>query len=102
MNLGYMRVESSTDAGTITATIYYDATVDPSGPQPLINGPRGYCLDVSNSGPSRRVITTLPNGTTRNVLVGQGDPVTNRSLTKAQMNAAGYINRSDVLGFTIQ
>lgn len=92
--------------GDVVVRVYYDNTVPVDQPQPLINGPRGWCLDLTNlTGTNRTVTMTLPNGTERQVTVGQGDPVTGgpvtgRSRTAAQMNALGFVNRSDVAGFT--
>lgn len=102
LNLGYIQVESSNDAGTITARIYYDSTVDPSQPQPLINGPRGYCMDLTNTGATRKIKYTLPNGTTNTVNVPSGDPVKSRSLTASQLASQGYNFRSDVAGFSVE
>lgn len=102
MNLGYMQLEVAYPTGAITARIYYDSTVPETSPQPLINGPRGYCLDLTNTtGANRKVEVTAPNGTTQTITVGQGDPVKARSLTAAQMNAAGFTTRTDAGGFTI-
>lgn len=97
LNTGYIQNEVSYTTGVVRAIIYYDPAT-----QVLIDGPRGYCLDLTNtSGSNRRVDFTLPTGATQSSLVGQGDPVKQRSLTVAQINALGYFNRSDVSGFTI-
>lgn len=102
MNLGYMQVESATDAGTITARIYYDSTVPAAQPQPLIDGPRGYCLDVTNTGPTRTLSYALPDGTSgTSAPVGTGNPVGNRSLRAAQLASAGFRYRPDAAGFSI-
>lgn len=100
INSGY--IEGYND--NVTVRIYYDAAA--SAPQPLINGPRGWCLDLTNtSGRNRRCVFTLPNGTEREVTIGQGDPVTTgptagRSRTVAQVNALGFFTREDVAGFS--
>lgn len=101
INTGY--IEMTAESGTIVVRIYYDATIAPTSPQPLINGPRGYCLDLTNtSGKSQRLQFTLPDTTIRTVTVGQGDPVANRSLTAAELNGLGYVYRTDVNGFSIE
>ena len=104
LNAGY--IEGAVDG--VVARIYYDATFVPVGPdQPLINGPRGFCLDLTNtSGRPTRVTFSLPNGSTQTVNVGQGDPVTTgpaggRSRTLAQAQALGFMTRGDVAGFSI-
>lgn len=105
MNLGYMQVEATpaNGVGVVRATIYYDSTVDPDvSPQPLINGPRGYALDVTNTtGVTCRVQVTAPVQGELVLSVGQGDPVVNRSRTAAQMKSLGYTNRDDCAGFQI-
>ena len=102
LNTGYISVESSNDDGTITARIYYDSTVDPSQPQPLINGPKGYCLELINTGVTRKVKYTLPSGVVNSLNVPTGNPVRNRSLTATQLASQGYQFRSDVIGLTIE
>lgn len=83
--------------------IYYDETFDPPGDnQPLKNGPRGLCLDMTNT--TGRNVKLTVNGVAANPLtiqVGQGDPVTTgpasgRSRTAAQMAALGFTNRGSV------
>lgn len=92
--------------GAVVIRVYYDNTVPPDQPQALINGPRGWCLDLTNlTGVNRTVTMTLPSGTERQVTVGQGDPVISgptvgRSRTAAQMNSLGFVNRSDIAGFS--
>lgn len=94
--------------GLIEATVdnvvlrcYYDHTA-PLGAQPLINGPRGFCLDLTNpTGRTTRVAVRLPGGTTTTIAIGSGDPVTGgppsgRSRTAAQMASLGFLTRDDV------
>lgn len=94
--------------GLIEATVddvvlrcYYDATA-PLGAQPLINGPRGWCLDLTNpTGRTIRVGVNLPDGTGQTISIGSGDPVTGgppsgRSRTAAQMASLGFLTRDDV------
>lgn len=103
LNLGYIRMEAvpANGIGAIVVMVYYDETAPFPG-QPLKNGPRGYCLDVSNTtGKRTRVDVDIPGGGSREFLIGQGDPVTNRSLTKAQVNALGYNTREDMAGLQI-
>jgi hypothetical protein len=106
INNGRIEMTKTTDEGELLIFVYYDATVDPSLPQPLIDGPRGLCLDVTNTtGTQQRCSFTFrnPDGTVGNVLAlafGQGDPVltgpsSGRSRTAVEMAAAGYRFRSD-------
>jgi hypothetical protein len=98
-------IEGTAASGALVVRIYYDTTFTPVGPtQPLINGPRGFCLDVTNtSGATQQVTITGPTNTiTANV--GQGDPVTTgnaRSRTAAQMAALGFTTRGDVQDFQV-
>lgn len=94
-------VRSTTDrnGNTVTLLCYYDGDPTPYDPpnQALVNGPRGYCLDISN--PSGRNCQITINGQTINV--GQGDPVTTgpqngRSKTAAEMAALGFTRRSQI------
>lgn len=102
INVGYIE---GTINGSLVVRVYYDATAAPVGPtQPLINGPRGYCLDVTNtSGRNQRV--QISNGAqTITANVGQGDPVTTgnaRSRTAAQMASLGFSTRGDVQDLSI-
>lgn len=103
MNAGY--IEASNDG--VMVRIYYDATAPVGKLQPLINGPRGWCLDMTNTaGRLIQVVFTLPNGTKLAVNVGQGDPViggppAGRSRTAAQMVTLGFTTRGDVAGLSI-
>lgn len=102
INIGY--IEGYND--DVTVRIYYDNTVEATEPQPLIDGPRGFCVDLTNlSGRNRKCVFTLPDGTEREINIGQGDPVTTgpqsgRSRTVAQVNTMGFFLRSDVAGFS--
>lgn len=102
VNSGFIQMSNE----LVTVMIYYDATA-PIGNQPLINGPRGFCLDMTNlSGHNARISFTDANGIITPVTVGQGDPVTGgpvagRSRTAAQVNALGYNLRTDIHGLTL-
>ena len=47
LNLGY--IEGACADGDVIVRVYYDSTQPASPDQPLINGPRGWCLDVTNT-----------------------------------------------------
>jgi hypothetical protein len=103
INNGYIE---GTKNGSLVVRIYYDANATPVGPtQPLVNGPRGFCLDVTNtSGSNQRVSISNGTGQTITANVGQGDPVTTgnaRSRTAAQMATLGFSTRGDVQDFQI-
>lgn len=103
INVGY--IEGTVD-GTLVVRIYYDAAATPvGGTQPLINGPRGFCLDVTNtSGRNQRVQIGNGGGQVVTANVGQGNPVTTgnaRSRTAAQMATLGFSTRGDVQDFSI-
>jgi hypothetical protein len=81
----------------VTLRVYYDNSGPASRSQPLVNGPRGFCLDITNL--SGRNCQVTVNGTTVNV--GQGDPVTTgpaggRSRTAAQLSALGITTRGQI------
>lgn len=102
INIGY--IEATVD--DVAVRIYYDATVLPAGDtQPLIDGPRGYCLDITNpAGRNRGVEITLPGGAVRTITIGVGDPVTSgagRSRTAAALATWGYTTRGDVAGLKL-
>jgi hypothetical protein len=85
----------------LVVRFHYDPAVLPAGPnQPLINGPRGFCLDVTNvTGRRARVIVSGLTGNPLNVVIAQGDPVTSgpsRSRTAAQMAQLGFTTRGSV------
>lgn len=99
LNVGYIQL----GGGGVVVRIYYDQNFSPVGPdQPLINGPRGYCLDMTNLTGERAKLAV--NGVTSNpltVTVGQGDPVVSgpaagRSRTVAQMASLGFTTRGNV------
>lgn len=91
--------------GDVTALIYYDKswlgdpTHDPKQ-APLVDGPRGYCLDLINPYAKNAQVTVnklATDGTTVlksiTVDIAQGDPVITgkgRSLTLAEMQKAGF------------
>lgn len=93
--------------GTFVVRIYYDATQPAGDDQPLINGPRGFCLDITNtSGSNKRVTVSGLTDTPQTFNVGQGDPVNSgpangRSRTAAQLAALGFTNRGSVGNFQI-
>jgi hypothetical protein len=101
LNIGY--IENSYDDGDVVIRVYYDTTYTPVGDdQPLVNGPRGYCLDVWNlSGRSARLRFTGRNGGSRNVTIPQGNPVTSRCATAATLATVGVLTRGDVQDFQI-
>lgn len=91
LNVSYIEVSS----GGVTARVYYDATLPADLTQPLVNGPRGYCLDVAN--PSGGTVRLTVAGLS--VTVGKGDPVASgqgRSRTAAQMATLGYATRGSI------
>lgn len=100
-------VEGVVESGAIVVRIYYDATLPIDQPQPLVDGPRGFCFDVTNtSGKVAKVGLTLPDGAVTALRIGQGDPVTSgpvsgRSRTAAQLALLGYRTRADVAGFSL-
>jgi hypothetical protein len=106
INLGYKEnvCQDPGTPGEVRIRVYYDAEFTPVGPdQPLINGPRGFCLDCTNT-LGRQVTVQVSNqaGTrVRDVRVGQGDPVANRCLTLDQMIQLGMATRGEVRDFTI-
>jgi hypothetical protein len=103
INVGY--IEGTAASGGLVVRIYYDQNVTPVGPtQPLINGPRGWCLDVTNTSGANQRVSISNGGQTITANVGQGDPVTTgnaRSRTAAQMAALGFNTRGDVQDFQI-
>lgn len=105
LNVGY--IELGGDG--VVARVYYDSTFTPAGPdQPLINGPRGWCLDLTNTSGGNVKLTV--NGLTGNpqvINVGQGDPVTTgpasgRSRTAAQLASFGFTTRGNVGQISIE
>ena len=105
INIGY--IEGTCADGDVVVRIYYDAT-QPAGPdQPLINGPRGYCLDITNvSGRLAKLRVEGLSGQPLAVKVQQGNPVTTgppagRSRTAAQVAALGFTTRGSVGNFQL-
>ena len=104
LNIGYTEL----GGGGVTARIYYDTTFTPIGEdQPLINGPRGYCLDLTNAtGKNAKVTIDGLTGQPVTVNIGQGDPVTTgpasgRSRTAAEIATFGFTTRGNVGTITI-
>lgn len=97
LNIGYMEV----GGGGVSVRVYYDTAFTPVGDnQPLVNGPRGWCLDVTNTTGSNVQVAVRNKGVDLlTATVGQGDPVTTgngRSRTAAQLAALGVTKRGDV------
>jgi hypothetical protein len=98
MNLGYIEL----GGGGVTIRIHYDNSVPASPSQPLVDGPRGYCLDMANtSGRNVRLAVNGLRGAPLEITVGQGDPVaagpaSGRSRTAAQMATLGFTTRGNV------
>lgn len=98
INSGYIEGTN----GDVSVRVYYDSTANG---QPLVDGPRGYCLDMTNvSGKTVTVTLVQPDGSPVSVNVGSGDPVSGgppsgRSRTAAQVNVLGFFTRGDVSGF---
>lgn len=102
LNVGYVEL----GGGGAVIRIYYDTAFQPVGPnQPLINGPRGYCLDVTNTtGRQVHLVISGVKDTPLDVLVDQGNPVTTgpgQSRTAAAMSAAGFTTRGSLGQVTI-
>lgn len=103
LNLGY--IEGTVAGGDVAVRVYYDAT-QPAGPsQPLINGARGFCLDVTNiTGRRARVTVDGLDLQRTEFSVAQGNPVTagvSRSRTRAQVSQLGWTTRGDVANFAL-
>lgn len=105
LNLGY--IEGVCADGDVVVRIYYDST-QPAGPdQQLIDGPRGWCLDITNKSGRKAALTVTGVGANPITLtVQQGDPVTTgpqsgRSRTAAQMAQLGYTTRGSVGNFQL-
>lgn len=110
MNLGY--IEGTCADSDVVVRIYYDKAwleVDPSRDPnlaPLVNGPRGFCLDLTNQSGRVATITMTNGGNVLTTRVQQGDPVTTgptsgRSRTAAQMASAGFTTRGGIGNFEI-
>ena len=83
LNVGY----SEATAGGVTVRVYYDATSPVGDSQPLVDGPGGYCLEVTN--PSGRPITATAAGLSDAVEGAQATA----SQTAAQLAALGLTTR---------
>jgi hypothetical protein len=104
MNLGYIQLSSR----DVVMRVYYDTAwleQDPTRDAdlaPLVDGPRGFCLDLTNPTGKNRKITIFGLGDTPlEIQVGQGDPVVSgpvsgRSRTAAQMASLGLTTRGSV------
>jgi hypothetical protein len=104
INIGY--IEATCNNSDVVVRVYYNANATPVGPtQPLVNGPRGFCLDVTNvSGRNTRVSLSSDAGNPVTFNVTQGNPVTTgqaRSRTAAQMATLGFATRGDVSSLQI-
>lgn len=111
LNVGY--IEGSCQDSDIAIRVYYDPSwLDTDSARdwrlaPLINGPRGYCLDITNkSGRKAELSVTDGEGTPFTMVVQKGDPVTTgpqsgRSRTVAQMVQAGYTTRGSIGTFQL-
>lgn len=103
INVGY--IEQVLRDGDVVVRVYYDNTQPASPDQPLIDGPRGYCLDLTNlSGKLYRadVIDEATGTVVAQVAIQQGDPVTTgppsgRSRTAERVaQQLGWTTRGDV------
>lgn len=111
INTGVIEATNTDSQGReVIVRIYYDPawlnedpTRDPNG-APLVNGPRGFCLDLANvSGKVADLTLVGKDGAELAIRVGQGNPVTTgpangRSRTAAQLAALGYTTRGDIPG----
>lgn len=110
LNVGYIALGCM----GVEVRVYYDMAWlndDPTRDAalaPLIDGPRGYCLDITNTTGRKASFTlTSPDGTVTTVDVQRGDPVitgptAGRSRTAAQMAQLGITTRGSVAGFELQ
>ena len=99
----------------VNVRIYHvpaDPVAFPGGVDPdsaLRNGPRGFCLDLSNpsGAPVRLTIEGVPGMEPQDFIVGPGDPVTTagagqgRSLTANQLRSFGFRTRGDLGYWTV-
>lgn len=110
INLGY--IEGTCADGDVVVRVYYDTAWLADDPArdpnlaPLVNGPRGYCLDMTNKSGRLSTITMTNGATSLTARVQQGDPVTSgppagRSKTAAQMSSAGFPTRGSVGNFQL-
>lgn len=105
INVGY--IEHTHQGGDVVLRVYYDNAGPPSPDQPLVDGPRGYCLDLTNvSGrPCRLDLRDGQGGLVETIQVGKGDPVETGSPSGRSRNAAalaqlGFTTRGDVQNIT--
>lgn len=111
LNLGY--IEGTCHDRDVVVRVYYDPawladdpTRDPNA-APLVDGPRGYCLDITNlTGQHARLTISDGAGTSIDMTIQKGDPVTTgpqsgRSRTAAELASAGYTTRGSVGNFEI-
>lgn len=91
--------------GGVVARVHYETGhgSEPTWEQaPLVDGPRGWCLDLTNvTDTNVRLSVAGLAGTPLTVQIGQGDPVTTgpaggRSRTAAQLAASGFTTRGNV------
>ena len=104
-------IGNSVDGGQVGCFIYWDVNFVPGQGQtmmdaPLINGPRGLCMDNWNNSGANRTVTVIDStGTTVfSIRFPQGDPINTgaaRSRTAAQMATLGYTKRGQIDGVTI-
>lgn len=110
MNLGWIEL----GGGGVTIRVYYDTAwldTDPTrnpDDAPLVDGPRGWCLDMTNtSGRNVKLTVNQDSAAPYPITVGQGDPVSTgpasgRSRTAAQMAALGFTTRGNVGTITLE
>lgn len=115
LNIGYRHMGGDPDdPAAIYARIYYDTAwldTDPTrnpDDAPLVNGPRGYCLDMVNRSGGKATLTVYGVGSTPlTIAIQQGDPVISgppngRSRTAAQMAQLGFTTRGNVGSVSIE
>lgn len=108
LNIGY--IELTCADNDVVLRIYYNTAwldANPDRPDwenaPLVDGPRGWCLDITNKSGrvARMSLTNSVTGVVTNINIAQGDPVTGgppsgRSRTAAQMATLGFTTRGSV------
>src|SRR4051812_8351508 len=90
--------------GGVLAQVYYQQgfPAESYAEAPLVNGPRGFCLDLTNTTNTNvRLAVSGESGNPMTVNIGQGDPVTTgpaggRSRTAAQLAVSGFTTRGNV------
>lgn len=108
LNIGYVELGGG---GVVTIRVYYDVAWLINNPAadyglaPLVNGPRGLCLDEANtSGVDQHLVIDGVKSQPLDVNIQQGDPVTtgnSRSRTAAQMSQLGFDTRGDLGAITL-